>query len=42
MARMRERRSTYRVLVGKPEIDNLEFVGRERRIIQKMDFKEID
>jgi len=36
-----ERRGTYRVLVWKPEIDHLEFVGRDRRIIQKMDFKEI-
>jgi hypothetical protein len=30
---MGERRSTHRVLVGKPEIDHLEVLGRERRII---------
>ena len=41
MARMGERRGTYRVLVGKPEIYHLEFVGRDRRIIKKIDFKEI-
>jgi hypothetical protein len=32
---MGERRCTHRVLVGKLEIDQLEVLGRERRIIQK-------
>jgi hypothetical protein len=32
---MGERRGTYRVLVGKPEIGHLEVVDRDRRIIQK-------
>jgi hypothetical protein len=32
---MGERRGTHRVLVGKPVIDHLEVLGRDRRIIQK-------
>jgi len=32
---MGERRDTHRVLVGKPEIDHLEVLGREKRLIQK-------
>jgi hypothetical protein len=39
---MRERRDSYRVLVGKPETDNLEHLDIDGRIILKCNFKKWD
>jgi len=34
VAHLGEKRGTHRVLVGKPGIDHLEVLGRDRRIVQ--------